>query len=281
MTLLTNGKHPPTMNAKKGQVPQPSLVEFTKAFQTRGWCLFDGYLDSGFTDELAAELDAAYESCRKMRREKGLSDTMNGALHHLILFRGGFLDLLKIDPLHEYIRSYFVGNYILSCYNAVINEKASSSYVAGIHRDTRLFTEDLNLVINMLVMLDDFTLANGATYVLSGSHLAPERPTDETFFAKSDRLVGKKGSIVLFNSNVWHAAGKNTTDEKRRCLTLTYSRPWLKQQLDYPRALGYELADQLPENLLQVLGYNSRIPASFDEWYQPPEKRFYRLGQDL
>jgi ectoine hydroxylase-related dioxygenase (phytanoyl-CoA dioxygenase family) len=38
-------------------------------------------------------------------------------------------------------------------------------------------------MVNMLVMLDDFTVENGATYVLTGSHHAPERPQDEFFQA--------------------------------------------------------------------------------------------------
>jgi len=35
----------------------------------------------------------------------------------------------------------------------------------------------------------------------------------------------------------------------------------------------------LPEPLRQVLGYHARTPASLEEWYQPPEGRFYRPGQ--
>jgi hypothetical protein len=28
-----------------------------------------------------------------------------------------------------------------------------------------------------------------------------------------------------------------------------------------------------------VLGYNARVPATLDEWYQPPERRMYRSDQ--
>jgi len=53
----------------------------------------------------------------------------------------------------------------------------------------------------------------------------------------------------------------------------------VKQQLDYPRALGDEFGASLSPVLRQVLGYNARVPASLDEWYQPPERRLYQKSQ--
>jgi len=84
---------------------------------------------------------------------------------------------------------------------------------------------------------------------------------------------------VLFDSNIWHAAGVNRSARMRRGLTLAFTKPFIKPQFDYPRAIGYDCADQLSDTLRQVLGYNARIPASLDEWYQPPDKRMYRPGQ--
>jgi hypothetical protein len=37
--------------------------------------------------------------------------------------------------------------------------------------------------------------------------------------------------------------------------------------------------DSLSELQRQVLGYYSRIPATLEEWYQPPQRRMYRPGQ--
>lgn len=53
----------------------------------------------------------------------------------------------------------------------------------------------------------------------------------------------------------------------------------IKQQLDYPRMLGYNQGENLSPHLQQILGYNPRIPTNLDEWYQPPEKSFYKPGQ--
>ena len=86
-------------------------------------------------------------------------------------------------------------------------------------------------------------------------------------------------SIVVFDSNFWHAAGVNRSDRPRRALTLAFTRPFIKQQLDYARSLGYERGESLSPTLRQLLGYNARVPASLDEWYQPPDKRMYQRDQ--
>jgi ectoine hydroxylase-related dioxygenase (phytanoyl-CoA dioxygenase family) len=114
---------------------------------------------------------------------------------------------------------------------------------------------------------------------LTGSHRQPKRPSDDEFFQRAVRAVGPAGSIVMFDSNLWHAAGVNRSDRPRRALTLAFTRPFIKQQLDYPRALGYECGDSYSPALRQLLGYNARVPTSLDEWYQPPQKRLYKPDQ--
>jgi ectoine hydroxylase-related dioxygenase (phytanoyl-CoA dioxygenase family) len=133
--------------------------------------------------------------------------------------------------------------------------------------------------LNMLVMIDDFTIENGATWFLTGSHKTPQKPNDEIFFKKASRATGEKGTVVFFNSNLWHAAGTNQSKSIRRALTLNFTPPFMKQQFDYPRALGYDYCETLSERVQQLVGFFSRVPSSLNEWYQKPERRFYRPDQ--
>jgi len=247
--------------------------------RTKGWVAVDTVLDAEFVGRLRQELDRAYSACRQVQEANGITVNTDGTAHHILIFRGAFLELLQKLPVFGSIREYFGGNFIINSYGGVINMKAKPSYVCKAHRDIRSFSGDDPAMLNMILPLDDFTLENGATYLLTGSHRQPEKPEDEAFFAQADRLVATAGSVALWNSNLWHAAGQNQTDAPRRALTLTFTRPFVKPQLDYPRALGYKFGEELPEQLRQIIGYNARVPASLDEWYQPPEKRMYRPGQ--
>lgn len=245
-----------------------------------GWIIFPTILDADFVAALNSDLAKAYDICRAVQVKNGLAANTDGAVHHLLGQGDNFLKLLKVIPLWDYLRQYFRGNFILNSLGGLINFPSGATYASRVHRDIRTFSNTLPLMLNMLVMLDDFTEENGATYLLTGSHHTEEKPTDEIFFANADRALGKAGSILLFNSNLWHAAGYNKTQNVRRCITPTFTKPFMKQQCDYPRVLGYDYATRLSEEMKQIVGYNSRVPANLEEWYQPPEKRMYKPGQE-
>jgi hypothetical protein len=251
---------------------------FLAEIKERGWVHFKQCIEPSFVAELNDGLEAAYANCRNVQVQNGVDVNTDGTVHHLLGQHPVFLSFIEKLFLHEELKSFFGAPYILNSYGGVINLPHKASYVCNIHRDIRTFY-NIPMMMNMLVMLDDFTLENGATWFLSGSNQKDERPADDYFYEQSDRAVGKAGDIILFDSLVWHAAGKNTTEKVRRALTLTFARPFMKQQLDYPRLMGYDKGDTFEDDVRQIIGYNSRVPSSLSEWYQPPAKRFYKPGQ--
>jgi ectoine hydroxylase-related dioxygenase (phytanoyl-CoA dioxygenase family) len=255
------------------------LATFDRVMANYGWIVYEDAIDTGLLEEITASLEGSYEMRRQIQVRNGIAAVMNGTLHHLVEKDTFTLKFLDQKYCASQIKHFLQGKYILNSLGAVINLKGDMTYVQNIHRDLKSFTDNYKVMIQMMVILDDFTLENGSTYFLSGSHKREERPTDEYFYKNADRAVVKKGSIILFDSNVWHATGKNNTDKKRRMLTMAFTRPFFKPQLDYPRSLGYEFGEGLNEDLRQVLGYNSRIPENLNEYYQPVEKRMYQPGQ--
>lgn len=244
-----------------------------------GWALLPSIVPSRLVARLIDELQCVYRDQRALQVRNSVGDGTDGTIHHLPCAGGAFLDFLEDGYGQMVLDAFFSGPYILNTYGGVLNLPNDPSYVARVHRDQRTFSGGMRLMAQLLVMLDDFTESNGATYLLSGSHRLAERPSDDRFFRDAVRATGASGSILVFDSNLWHAAGINTTPRPRRALTLAFTRPFVKQQLDYPRALGYERADTFSPRLRQLLGYNARVPASLDEWYQPPERRMYRRDQ--
>ena len=258
------------------QSPQQGLMT---AIATRGWTVVDGVIDAGMLQRLREDLERAYTVCRAVQVSNVVDESTDGTVHHLLAVEGAFLEFLGHLPLDELLRSFFGGPYILNSYGGVLNQKGSPSYVSRPHRDVRRFSQGLPVMMNILFPLDDFSLDNGATHLLTGSHLKDAAPDEENFFRTSDRALLRAGSSLVFDANLWHAAGRNRTDTPRRALTLTFTPPWYKQQLDYCRLLGEPTIQQLSPSLQQVLGYRSRTPTSLDEWYRPRAERFYQPDQ--
>lgn len=246
-----------------------------------GWFVWPDVVDSPLLNTLGVELGTALTVRGQIRRGNGVEGGNDGTLHHLLTDHPCFVDLLtRLEPFDSLLSSYFNGKYILNSYGGVINRRDTIAYVHGIHRDIRFSSDTKRFMLNILVMLDDFTLANGATHLLSGSQHLRDKPDADVFVQQSARATGKRGSILFFDSRIWHATGKSEVDAPRRALTLTFTSPFFKQQLDYPRLYGYEQAQALSPFLKQIIGFNSRVPSTLDEYYVPLDDRFYQRGQD-
>lgn len=257
-----------------------TLSGFENAIDEYGWVIYENALEPGFIDRINGDLVNAYISRREIQKKNGISANMQGTLHHLLERDNFALGLLQKMYCHEEITQYFGGNkYILNGLNAVIHAKHEHPYLSNMHRDVRTFMSNAKLQIQMIITLDDFNLLNGATYFLSGSHKTAQKPDESYFYNYADQAIASRGSIILFDSNIWHAAGKNFTSDPRRALTLGFTRPFFKQQMDYCRFLGYDFVAILSPELRQVIGYNARIPENLNEYYQPIHLRMYQPDQ--
>ena len=182
--------------------------------------------------------------------------------------------LEKYELLNPFLESYFGGKYILNSFGGNLLSKGAS-YANNIHRELRSFSGKLPLMLNTIVLLDNFTRDNGATWLMHRGHEWPHKPTQEEFDDYAFQIIGKAGDVVVWNSNLWHKAGENYTDSPRCSVTPEFSRPFFKQGFDYTQYVQ----DKHSEYLKQVLGWYSRVPASLNDWYQKPKERFYRSDQ--
>lgn len=135
-----------------------------------------------------------------------------------------------------------------------------------VHVDFAEPSGDEVLFLAALVMLDDFTVANGATRFLPGSRGA-ERPEQHEFDRRAEVVEGRAGSVCWFDPRLWHAGGVNTTERWRRCILIGMVKRWMKPRFDHPAMLGSS-ASTLAPRVQRVLGFESRPPASYEEYYE-------------
>jgi hypothetical protein len=256
-----------------------SLQLFNYALKVRGWMQFDSVVPASLCQRMRADIAKHVERCGELQIAAGIPTAPDGTAHHTLGFADSLDEFLEAGFLNEHVAHFFGGPFILHAFNPVTIPSDGRNYVHRIHRDLRTYPGSFRLLMNMLVMVDPFTIENGATYILSGSHNDSSPPPDDFFYRYADRITGPIGSIVLFDSNVWHAAGDNRSGNARTALTLSLSRPFLKPQMDYPRLIGLERGKGLSERMRQLYGYNARVPASLDEWYRPASARLYRSDQ--
>lgn len=208
----------------------------------------------------------------------------DGVALHVLLEDNIFIEytdyLLKTKLINNLKNNYFKANCILNSFSALNNLPSQPNFSANVHRDLRFYSQGLPIMLNCLLMIDNFTKENGGTYLLPYSHLTKNKPSSEFFIKNKTQITGKSGDLLIFDSNIWHSSAPNTTNKGRRCIPITISRSFLKPLLDYPRAIGYDKKGEFNLDLQQFLGYHSRVPSSLEEWNQPEENRFYKKNQD-
>jgi ectoine hydroxylase-related dioxygenase (phytanoyl-CoA dioxygenase family) len=90
---------------------------------------------------------------------------------------------------------------------------------------------------NSMWLLDDFTLENGGTRIVAGTHIGgrlPEHELDDPQAPHPEQIVVEEraGTVVVFNGHTWHGGTLNTTERARRGITLAYTRRDEQQQYD-------------------------------------------------
>src|SRR5262249_48631761 len=129
---------------------------------------------------------------------------------------------------------------VVYAYTSSSMPPGKTNYSRRIHRDcpTTRLVPGFPTNMGATIALDDFTLENGASSFLAGSHTRPDVPSEEEFVAKARRFVAPAGSVLFFDALTYHAGGDNKTDAWRHALTINMCRSWMKQRIDLPRIMS-------------------------------------------
>ncbi|MGH3407545.1 MAG: phytanoyl-CoA dioxygenase family protein [Streptosporangiaceae bacterium] len=105
-------------------------------------------------------------------------------------------------------------------------------------------------VCNSIWLLDDFTTVNGATRVVPGSHRSgtvPRLALPDPAAPHPDevQITGRAGTVVIFNSHLWHGGASNRSDRPRRALHCLFTRRDRAQQTDQQAYLRPETLARL------------------------------------
>ena len=118
------------------------------------------------------------------------------------------------------------------------------------------------MAIGLGWMLDDFTVENGATRVVPGTHLSGRKPPWTYDSVEGEvALTAPAGSLALWLSQTWHRAGTNLTDGPRRAVLGNFIRAWIKPFTDFTRSIPDEVVDRYPPRARYLLGWSAFGPA--------------------
>jgi ectoine hydroxylase-related dioxygenase (phytanoyl-CoA dioxygenase family) len=135
-----------------------------------------------------------------------------------------------------------------------------------LHRDELVWSDvpqpHPELQLASVIAFVDFTRENGATRVVPGSHLWPDRtlPAVEQLQTPvgAEQLAYAEmpaGSAVIYTGGTIHAGGSNVTDIPRRAVHLSYCLGWLRTEENNYLSFPPAYVATLPRLAQELLGY--------------------------
>jgi hypothetical protein len=266
------------MSRDADHATRADAAEWLVRFRREGFALVGPLVDAGTVEGMRAALDRTVrEDLHRWSGNPWYRDQW--MVHNLLLRDDLFLDFLRSPRLHGFLDEALSPHCILYAYTSSSLPPEGHNYSRRIHIDAQARTIDCVTNVGVLVALDDFTPANGATRFLPGSHRELEAPSTDHFMAESVQACPKAGEAVVFNARTWHYGGENRTSTPRHAITLNACRPWMKQRFDYPSMLDARQLERLGPVGRRFIGMESRVPRSLEEYYVAPENRLYKPGQ--
>lgn len=247
--------------------------KFIKEFNEQGYVIMNDVLSESFIQRALVELEQALE------KEVEYMGTKDYRFYGYVLsnakYGGAFLELFENEKVINPMDWVLGENSIIYSYTSSSMPPSQGNDSSHVHVDCPIYLDDYVLRMGVLLPLVDFTLENGATYFLEGSQMQEEMPDERYFYSNAKRLMIKAGSGFFFNTRLWHAGGKNQSDEWRHALTINVCRPWMKQYIDTPRLLKDLDLSGYSDKVRQKLGFYSQPPTSYEEYYDTDRKRLF------
>ena len=264
----------------------PNWLEQTlEALNCNGYIVIEDVLDTDFLEKARVALYQVKGSIIREIGENRLAQAGElGVLRIMMKYNPFLISFLEIPEVISVIDKTVSETAILHLQNGFIlpsfpKGESPEVFQNQFHMDFRRVLNGYLASINTFFALDDFTYENGCTWVVPGSQQKLIPPSAEYLQSNAVPVECVAGSMIVFDSTLWHSAGINSSGKDRLAINQQFTRSYFKQQIDYVRALGDDLIHLQKPRTQQILGYYTRVPTSLEEYYKPSAERLYRSGQ--
>ena len=255
---------------------ETDTASIVSALHADGGVIVANQADHELVDLVAAELRPHFD-------EQGhrFSNDFNG---YKTLRLSGILELSRASAeLIGHSRVMEIANAVLKphCANYRIGSCTAIEIHPGeadqvLHRDDDFYPiriPNVEFQIAAMWALDDFTIENGATRLVQGSHWTGQVTKNDEASVISAEMP--KGSVLLYFGSLLHGGGANNSKHPRAGIINTYALGWLRQEENQYLSVPRELADSYPETVRRLMGYQAHgkylgmFPADPDgRWYE-------------
>ena len=250
-----------------------------------GFCVVENVIDIQSCEFGIEALKSSYKQIETLIGQDRLNLAGEvGVVRAPMAFDPYFFTLLENKTIQTISENIIDNTSILHLQNGFIFPKYNpnnevSNFQNTFHADYPRYHNGYIASLNVLITFIDIDENDEIFYVVKSTHQSKNKPSQEYCSKNKISISAKAGSILVFDSTLWHCAGPNKKDSNWYGVNHQFTRSFMKQQLDYVRVLGDKICLEQKDRVQQMLGYYTRVPTNLDDYYKEPSKRLYRSNQ--
>jgi ectoine hydroxylase-related dioxygenase (phytanoyl-CoA dioxygenase family) len=257
---------------------ETEVAEHVYHIQTRGYSVLPDFLSKSETDVLKRGMEKAVSEFTPTNGvERSFLDRYQ--IHDLINRDVNYGRLLEDPRLQQLIAPHLGEHWIMYAATSSSIPPGGTNYASRLHVDSPRFHQGYVFNIGVIWALDDYTPANGALKILPGSHHSDVTPDLDTFEKNCTQVLCKAGTLLVFSARIYHRTCDNETAEWSHSMTLNACRSFVKQRMDWVRFIPGEISGQLNAQARRLIGFDTRLPSSLEEFFLPEDQRLYKPNQ--
>ena len=238
-----------------------TVDDIVDANERDGGVIVDGWLSPSLLEQFNQELTPWLDQHAGTNSGSDASDSFLGLhtkrLQGLCTKAPSFVDIMieaRIVGFAEAVLRPIGPTIILN--NGEVIDIGPGESAQPMHRDDdgwNFANTSSPMMVNTIAALVDVTPAMGATLVVPGSHRWPRAR-----LPKEDEIVAcdlPAGSALFFRGDTLHAGGTNTTNKRRRALSVGLCCGWLRPVENSYTNIPFETVKALPRQAQALLGY--------------------------
>ena len=221
-----------------------------------GYTILEGVIEPSLVDALSASLAALTTSLGVKPADNDFEGRSTLRIYNLLALD----DVWQQVPVHPVVLPVVESVLDRGC---LVSSLSSIDIGPGesaqpIHADDQLIPlakPHVATVCNTMWALTDFTVANGATRLVPGSHLADSSPV---YGDPYDTVAAEmpRGSVLVWHGSLWHGGGANVTaDDRRVGVAMNYCAGWIRQQENQQLGIPRETVRRFSPRLQELVGY--------------------------
>lgn len=231
-----------------------AALEVVDAVHVEGFAIAP-LIGASTVQRIRQALEPLFESAR---RSASVGAHMDRGCHvDNLLAKTDVVDVIASAPWLRAILAGLLGYDFTMNVGVVAMEPMPGDPPQDPHRDDSFFPllprPRMPLVVTVVVALDDFTEASGATRMAPKSCLWPE--PREPLAEELIHCEMPAGSMLIFDGGNYHGGGANRSTQRRRAVILNYTRGWLRAHTNHFLCVPRERVLQMPAELRGDLGY--------------------------